>query len=84
MLLVNGVEAHVSTPQGRFALSAQQYAPDVIHPDGRAHLRAFELAPWPCWRFERSDGTRIEQEVFACHGSARVLTTPTSTRPVLR
>src|ERR1041385_6215205 len=31
-VLVNGLEAWVETPAGRFALSSQRYAPGVVHP----------------------------------------------------
>ena len=36
MVLVNGLEVWLETPAGRFALSSQRYAPDVVHPDGAA------------------------------------------------
>lgn len=32
MALVNGFEANIITEAGRFALSSQRYAPDVLHP----------------------------------------------------
>ena len=38
MVLVNGLEVWLETPAGRFALSAQRYAPDVVHPDGAARI----------------------------------------------
>jgi len=73
MLLVSGCEAHVVTEAGRFALSAQHYTPDVIYPNGVDHLQHFESTPWPRWRFALPDGTCIEHELFACHGSPRVV-----------
>ena len=51
MVLVNGFDAWVETPDGTFALSSQRYAPDVIHPDGASRIESFEYEPWPRWRF---------------------------------
>jgi len=64
VVLVNGFEAWVETPSGRYAISAQAYAPDVIHPDGISRIEEFWADPWPTWRFRLEDGTRIEQEIF--------------------
>jgi predicted glycogen debranching enzyme len=69
IVLVNGFDAWVETPAGRFALSSQAYAPDVVHPDGAARIVGFEAEPWPRWRFQLEDGTQIEQELFIRHGS---------------
>src|SRR5882672_7978599 len=33
-VLVNGIEAWVTTAAGSFAVSGQRYAPGVTHPDG--------------------------------------------------
>lgn len=67
--LVNGVEAHVTTPGGTAAISAQRYGPGVVYPDGQARVVSFEPEPWPAWTFRLGDGTRIRQEVFVRHGS---------------
>ena len=64
VVLVNGLEVWVETPSGRFALSAQAYAPDVVHPDGASRVESFEAEPWPRWTFRLEDGTRIAQEIF--------------------
>jgi predicted glycogen debranching enzyme len=66
-VLVNGVEAHVTTPAGWFPISSHEYAGGVVHPDGRAWIASFAIAPWPRWRFALPDGTEIEQEVTAIH-----------------
>jgi predicted glycogen debranching enzyme len=66
--LVNGFDAHVQTAQGRYALSSQRYAPDVVWPDGRHRIAAFSLEPWPTWTFQLEDGTRVVQELFVPHG----------------
>ncbi|MGE0682163.1 MAG: glycogen debranching enzyme N-terminal domain-containing protein, partial [Candidatus Binatia bacterium] len=68
-VLVNGIEAWVETPHGRFALSSQQYSGEVIYPDGERRVEAFTTNPWPSWRFLLEDGTRIEQELFVQHGA---------------
>ncbi|HKA56063.1 MAG TPA: amylo-alpha-1,6-glucosidase [Candidatus Binatia bacterium] len=68
-VLVNGFDAWVETPAGRFAISSQRYSPAVIHPDGAQRIEAFTPQPWPRWRFRLEDGTRVEQEIFAGHGA---------------
>ena len=64
MVLVNGIDAWVTTPAGRFALSSQRYLPDVTHPDGARRIASFEPDPWPRWSFKLEDGTVVEQEIF--------------------
>ena len=66
--LVQGFEAWLTTPRGRFALSSQRYAPGVTHPDGANRIRSFALDPWPRWVFECEDGTRVSLEIFARSG----------------
>lgn len=67
-LLVNGFDAHVATPGGRFALSTQHYAPDVFAPDGSERMSSFTSEPWPTWRFLLPDGSTVVQEIFVRHG----------------
>jgi predicted glycogen debranching enzyme len=69
IVLVNGFDAWVDTPAGSFALSTQRYAPDILHPDGAAHIRQFTDDPWPTWEYEVADGTRVIQEIFVQHGT---------------
>ena len=64
MVLVNGFDAWVETPDGTVALSSQRYEPDVIHPDGAARIESFEYEPWPRWRYKIDNDTIIEQELF--------------------
>jgi len=47
LVLVNGFDAWIETPKGRFALTSQRYAPDVIHPDGAQRIEDFSVEPWP-------------------------------------
>ncbi len=69
VVLVNGLDAWVETDAGRFALSSQRYVPDVVHPDGASRVESFVDEPWPHWSFRLDDGTQIEQELFALHGT---------------
>ena len=64
IVLVNGFEAMVETPDGSFALSSQRYAPDVVYPDGLDRIVAFTHEPWPIWTFRLPDGSVIEQDIF--------------------
>ena len=70
IVLVNGFDAWIETPNGRFALSSQAYGPDVTHPDGARHIEAFDPEPWPRWTFRFEDGTVVEHEVFVRRDSA--------------
>lgn len=67
VVLVNGLEAWVETPTGRFAISTQRYAPDVVYPDGASRLADFQLEPWPQWTFYLPDDTTVTQELFVPH-----------------
>src|SRR5690242_557395 len=49
MCLVNGFDATVAVAGRVEALSAQRYAPDVVHPDGACRLVEFTPEPWPQW-----------------------------------
>ena len=73
-VLVNGIEALVVTPRGRFAISSQQYGGGVVFPDGRSRVEEFRDEPWPRWVFRLEDGTRIEQEVLVSRrtGATRI------------
>jgi predicted glycogen debranching enzyme len=64
MVLVNGFDAWIETPKGRFALTSQRYAPDVMHPDGAQRIEGFSVEPWPTWLFKFEDGTELTQEIF--------------------
>jgi predicted glycogen debranching enzyme len=69
VVLVNGFEAWIETPRGKFALTSQRYAPDVIHPDGAERIEDFSHEPWPTWRFKFEDGTELTQEIFVARES---------------
>lgn len=72
MMLVNGFDAWIETPDGTFPLSSQQYAPGVIHPDNGHDPESFTTEPWPTWVFRLKDGTPVQQEIFVRHGSPLV------------
>jgi predicted glycogen debranching enzyme len=74
-VLVNGLDAFVETETGRFALSGQRYAGEVLHPDGPHRVESFQAEPWPRWTFALEDGTRVEQEVFVPKGRPLVVVT---------
>ena len=75
MMLVNGVEAWVTTPGGRYALSSHVYQPGVQYPDGASRVIGFSAQPWPTWTWELPDGTAIIGELFVTHGASRVVMT---------
>jgi len=93
-MLVSGADVTVETPSGRFFLSTQRYAPDVIGGDGEQRIERFGLEPWPTWHFRLPDGTRVVHQLFMRPGvpqvflSWRLLRAPTgptslSVRPFL-
>lgn len=71
-MLVNGVEAWLETSGGAIALTAQRYAPDVVHPCARAELRSFAIDPWPRWVWQLPGGGRVEHEIMMAKGSPSV------------
>src|SRR5262245_38733978 len=72
MVLVNGFDAWVETSRGTFAISSQQYRPDIVHPDGASRIESFEHEPWPRWRYEIDDKLVVEQELFVPKGESTV------------
>jgi predicted glycogen debranching enzyme len=68
VVLVNGFDAWLETPNGKFSLSSQRYAPGIIGGEGTNHIEDFSHMPWPCWTFKVPDGTRVQMELFALHG----------------
>ncbi len=67
IVLVNGIDAFVETENGRFALSSQRYAPDVVSPDGASRLESFTSEPWPRWTWRLDDDTVVVHELFVPH-----------------
>lgn len=73
VVLVNGIEAWVESPEGDFPLSTQHYAPDVIHPRGLDRLVGFTNEPWPTWTFRGPAGIEIVQECLVDRVDGSVL-----------
>jgi predicted glycogen debranching enzyme len=65
--LVNGVEAVVTTPAGTWPLSSQAYAGGVVHPDGGRYASAFDVDPWPRWRFVFPPAIEVEHAIAVLH-----------------
>ena len=72
-VLVQGCEAWVETPAGRFPISSHRYASGVVHPDGMSLIETFTDEPWPSWVYRLPDGTRIEHSLFARPGLPMVV-----------
>src|SRR5207302_6963791 len=72
MVLVNGFDAWVETPDGTVALSSQRYGPDVIHPDVATRIESFEYEPWPRWRFRLTSDLALVQELFVRPGESAI------------
>jgi predicted glycogen debranching enzyme len=72
IVLVNGLDAWVETPDGKFALTSQRYAPDVTHPDGAARLVSFTRDPWPTWTYTLPNGLEVIHELVSVRGAPLV------------
>ncbi len=70
MVLCNGFEAWVELDGRTIAITTQHYSPNVLHPDGWSRIAEFRREPWPTWVFDLGGGLRLEQEIFARHGTA--------------
>jgi predicted glycogen debranching enzyme len=64
VILVNGVEAWITTPNGNHPITSQRYTPDIVYPDGWRYLTGFSRDPWPSWKFVLPGGTEIVHELF--------------------
>ncbi|HRI89697.1 MAG TPA: amylo-alpha-1,6-glucosidase, partial [Candidatus Hydrogenedentes bacterium] len=74
-VLVNGLDAWVTTPKGNYALTSQVYEPGVVSPQGWENIEGFTHEPWPKWRYKLPDGTEVEHELFVPHGASAVVLT---------
>ncbi len=72
-LLVSGLEVTLVTPAGRFALSSQEYEPDVVHPDGWRRIESFGARPWPRWIFRAEDGCAVALEIFCARATRETI-----------
>ena len=73
MVLVNGFDAWVETPDGtvRDLVAALRAGRDSSRRRRRGSNR-FEYEPWPRWRCGSTDDLVIEQEIFVPHGESAV------------
>jgi len=72
IVLVNGFDAWVETPEGKFALTSQRYAPDVTHPDGAPRITRFTRDPWPTWTYTLPNDLEVIQELVMVRGAPLV------------
>ena len=72
-VLLNGFDAWIETGRGKFFLSSQRYASEIISPDGITRLKEFQLRPWPKFRFELYDNVFVEHELFVPHLQSAVV-----------
>jgi predicted glycogen debranching enzyme len=73
VVLVNGFDAWIDTPEGRFAITTQRYTPDVTHPDGQRRLVDFTRDPWPRWTYRTANGLEVIQELLILRGAPVVM-----------
>lgn len=72
MVLVNGFDAWLETPDGVIHLTRQRYARNTVAPTPMAEVAAFDSQPWPRWRLQAEGGYEIIFEIFAEHGASAV------------
>ncbi len=72
MVLLNGFEGRVSTPEGDFPFTSQKYTPGVVHPDCTQQVVSFTPDPWPTWHLRVTDDITVIQEIFVPRGEAMV------------
>ena len=68
VILVNGFDAWVETPDGTFPISTQHYNNDVFWPEGFKLSHTFDSSLWPTWVYELGDSIQITQELFVPDG----------------
>jgi predicted glycogen debranching enzyme len=73
IVLVNGLEAWITTPDGDHPISSQRYTPDVVYPDGSRYLTGFSREPWPRWKYVLPGGTEIVHELFVSRESSETV-----------
>ncbi len=64
VVLVNGFDAWVQTPDGTFPISTQYYRGDVETPCGHQFIESMTTSPWPTWRYQITEQITIIQELF--------------------
>lgn len=64
VVLINGFDAWVETPDGTFPISTQRYPAGNVWPHGQDYIQEFRTQPWPTWEFRLTENLRIRQELF--------------------
>lgn len=59
IVLVNGIEAWVTAPDGNYPITTQRYTTDAVHADGWRHRAGCSRDPWPSRRFVLPGGTGV-------------------------
>ena len=72
-VLVNGIEAWVTTSDGDHPITTQRYIGDVVYPDGWLKLTGFSRDPWPNWRYVLPDGMEIVHELFVSRQTSQTV-----------
>ncbi|GMU92219.1 MAG: 4-alpha-glucanotransferase [Candidatus Hydrogenedentota bacterium] len=75
VVLVNGFDAWVTTPNGNYPISSQVYDPGVLAPSSWQRIESFTAEPWPTWRYRLEDGTQVVHECFVPYGHAAAVLT---------
>ncbi|MDA8563791.1 amylo-alpha-1,6-glucosidase [Mariniblastus sp.] len=68
VILVNGFDVWVETPDGTFPISTQHYLNEVFWPEGFLLQKSFDSKIWPTWSFDLGDSLEIKQELFVPDG----------------
>ncbi len=79
-VLVQGFVARLITPDGSCEFWPQAYGGGWLTGSEVEHV-AFELAPWPRWRFQTTLGVEVDVELFVPHGSPSVVLAFRLSRP---
>ncbi|HEX5050688.1 MAG TPA: amylo-alpha-1,6-glucosidase [Planctomycetota bacterium] len=72
-VLVAGNDVELRAGGRALPLSAQCYAPGVVHPRGDQHERSFTAEPWPAWEFALGNGMRVRHELLVPRGCSAVV-----------
>jgi len=71
-VLVSKIEERIGTGGAWFALSANRYPDDIVHPRGFELLTRFERSPLPTWTYKAGEH-QLEKTVVMPHGANTVV-----------
>ena len=72
VVLVNGFDAWLETPDGVFPLTQQRYEGDEAAAENLPVLTSFEAHPLPKWNYSVEGGIEIEMELLMPHENSSV------------